>query len=72
MEDNSLTFTITKFEGKFAILNNQTFGELKWPIKKMPDLVEVGHTIVLGVLTNLNKSELSDKQLKSLLDELIN
>ena len=71
MIENALNFKIIRFEDKFAILVNEHFGEIKWPIKKLPESIQLNNEITLGVIEG-NLENLQDEKLKMLLEELIN
>jgi hypothetical protein len=69
----SLEFTVINFEHKFAILENNTFGKINWPIKKLPDEIEIGSKIYLSA--SINQPENQNKEstdIKKLLEEIIN
>ena len=38
---NHLNVTVKRFEGKFAVLQSDDQQELRWPIKQLPDEVQV-------------------------------
>jgi hypothetical protein len=74
MHENSIQYTVLKFENKFAVLHNDLFGEIKWPIKKLPDQIEIGDQINL-IASNQEipepKTSYHNQDIKNLLQELI-
>jgi hypothetical protein len=74
MENNSIQYTVIDFQNKFAILTNAIFGEIKWPIKKLPDNIEIGQTVTIGANQANQKSDEAkyhNQDIKNLLQELI-
>ena len=70
----SLQFTITEFNHKFAVLYNSKYNlKINWPIKELSHDIEVGHTINLSqVFPEPKNQDKNETELKKLLEELIN
>lgn len=68
-----LEFTVINFENKYAILQNQIFGKINWPIKKLPEEVEIGSTVFLSAsLESPTQDSSQNLNIKKLLEEIIN
>jgi hypothetical protein len=65
-----LEFNVLKFENKFAILENAIYGKINWPIKRLPDEINIGAKVYLTA--QLNEPNNKNTNLKQLLEELIN
>lgn len=65
-----LQYQIEKFEGENAVLKNHDplLGEIKWPIRKLPEKSEIGQSVTLQVDT----SEGSYEIMRKLLQEIMN
>lgn len=67
-----LTFTFKRFEGRHAILDNELTGEIKWPIKHLPDHVNPNDKVRLKLLSDQMEEEENLLALKKTLEELVN
>lgn len=63
---------LEKFEERYAILRSPLGFEYRWPIKHLPDNIQIGETIFLSIKTeNMLKDE-QYKNMRDLLTEMIN
>lgn len=69
-EQFGLSFILQNFEGKNAVLlsTDPEIGIVKWPIRKLPDYVKEGDTVILKV----EDAEEQYKLKRKLLEELVN
>lgn len=65
-------FILRKFQDRNAVLYNESTGEIFWPIKKLPDNLEVGETITLRLVTAESVEQEHSEILKKVLEEIIN
>lgn len=68
----SITAKLEKFEGEFAVLTNEVIGEFKWPIRKLPEGLNLGEEIVIKLNTKEIAQEEQYARMRKLLEELIN
>lgn len=71
-ENFELTFVFRRFEGRHAILENDLTGEIKWPIKHLPDHVNPNDKIRLKLISDKMEQEENLLALKKTLEELVN
>jgi len=70
MEYN-LNVTIKKFEGTFAILKTKDKQEIKWPIKNLPDDIEVGKEVRLVLSSEKTDKESKEKLARAVLNSIL-
>lgn len=68
----SIQATLERFEDKFAVLKNETYGEFRWPVKNLPEDLQIGETILIKISTQKLEQEEKFEQMRRLLEELIN
>jgi hypothetical protein len=72
IENYELTFTFKRYEERFAILENELTGEIKWPIKYLPEHVNPNDQIRLKLISNQIEKEENLQALKQTLEDLVN
>lgn len=68
----SIQAVLERFEERFAVLRNESIGELRWPIKNLPEGVAIGNTVVLKISTKKSEDDEKYARMRKLLEELIN
>lgn len=68
----SLPAVLKRFEDRFAVLQNESVGEIKWPIKNLPENVQIGGTVTLKISTQKVEEDEKYARMRKLLEELIN
>ena len=70
----SLEFTVTSFQDKYAVLKNQSsdLKELFWPIRRLPENINVGDKIILKAVTIDHEKDAEYERMRKLLEELVN
>jgi hypothetical protein len=71
-ENFELTFTFKRFEGRHAILDNELTGEIKWPIKHLPEDVNPNDKVRLKLVSDKMEEAENLLALKKTLEELVN
>lgn len=69
---HQLKVTVKKFEGKFAVLETSERLCFSWPIKDLPDDVEVGTRIRLIAATSRTDEQEREQLAKAVLNAIIN
>ena len=67
-----ITFTLERFEDRSAVLRNSESGELRWPIKNLPEQVRIGDSVVVKISTQKTEEDEKYARMRKLLEELIN
>ena len=71
-ENFELEFIFKRFEERHAILENELTGEIRWPIKHLPEELQPNDKIHLKMLTARSKTNEQTQALKQTLEELLN
>ncbi|MBI2463940.1 hypothetical protein HYV57_03205 [Candidatus Peregrinibacteria bacterium] len=64
--------TLEKFEERYAILRSPHGFEYRWPIKNLPESIQIGETIFLTLKTDNMLKDQQYKNMRELLTEMIN
>lgn len=76
MNEFNLTFLLDRFEERYAVLRNENTGEVRWPIRLIPEYVKIGDEITMQLIDKKLASSQSEdekyKLMQRLLEELIN
>lgn len=70
--NNELEFTFRRFEERSAILYNEQTGEIKWPIKNLPDDLKPNDKAKIRIVSPAIEHAEQVEELKKTLEELIN
>ncbi len=65
-------FILKKFQDRNAVLYNESTGNILWPIKKLPDYLEIGDQVTLRLVTEESIEQEHSEILKKVLEEIIN
>ena len=70
----SLDCHVEKFDGKYAVLKNSDpdLGEIRWPIHKLPEKIEIGHPVSIQISNEKIQEEEQYKIMRTLFEDLIN
>lgn len=71
-EPSPLTAKLERFEERFAVLSNELLGEFRWPIRNLPQRIEVGEMVQFKIATPKVEEEEKYARMRRLLEELIN
>lgn len=71
-DPHSIQANLERFEERFAVLQNENYGEFRWPIKNLPEDARIGQTIVISVSAQKSEDEEKYALMRKLLEELIN
>ncbi len=71
-QDFNITFILSGFEERNAVLVSETAGNILWPIRLLPEEIKVGDPVTLRVLTQKQNDEEKYASMRRLLEELIN
>ena len=66
-----LPVMLARFEERFAVLVHEE-SEIRWPIRYLPDSINIGDTVTLKLLTKQQADEEKYVRMRRLLEELIN
>lgn len=67
----SIEGKIEKFEDKMAVIKTADGQELRWPIKNLPEDIEVGSPVRLVLSTTQTIAEERDKIAKNILNQIL-
>lgn len=67
-----LNFLLERFEERNAILRNEAVGEIRWPIRLLPEELKVGDSVMLKLATPKQNEQEKYKLMRRLLEEIIN
>ncbi len=67
-----LEFTFKRFEDRYAILDNEATGEIRWPIVDLPEDVNPNDKIKLKLITEQIQHNENLNDLKKTLEGLVN
>ena len=67
----SLEGTVEKFEDKMAVIKIMGGQELRWPIKQLPEDIEVGSSLRLTLSTAKTMNEEREKIAKTILNQIL-
>lgn len=62
---------IESFEGKFALIKTEDKQKLLWPIKNLPDDIQVGSLVRLVISTAKTDEEERERVAKTMLNEIL-
>lgn len=62
---------IESFEGKFALIKTEDKQKLLWPIKNLPDDIQVGSLVRLVISTSKTDEEERERVAKTMLNEIL-
>lgn len=68
----SIQAKLERFEERFAVLQNETFGEFRWPIKLLPEDIQIGESIIIKASAAKSEEKNKYAKMRKLLEELIN
>ena len=68
----ALQLLLVRFEDRFAVLSHESAGEVRWPIKNLPDDVKPGDIVTLRVASPRAEEEEKYATMRKLLEDLIN
>lgn len=68
----TLKAVLQRFEGRKAILFSEILGEIAWPIRNLPDDVQVGDWVTLKISSSKTKTDEKLDKMRQLLEELVN
>jgi hypothetical protein len=70
-EKNSITFTVDRFEGGYAVLRDDRQLEINWPKKNLPREAKEGSVVILKVYTDEEEKINRQKTARDLLREIL-
>ncbi len=68
----ALIATLTRYDDRYGVFQNDTAPEFRWPIKNLPDDVKPGDSITFTAATQKNQEEKQYTRMRQLLEEMIN
>ncbi|MFA6521393.1 MAG: DUF3006 family protein [Candidatus Gracilibacteria bacterium] len=76
IDANTLYSKLTRFEERYAVLVAEDGSEIRWPIKNLPDQIQIGDSVELKINTKkIAEAQVEDEKyanMRKLLEELIN
>jgi len=70
--DYNLEFTLSRFEERMAIIYNDIIGEIKWPIKNLPEDLQIDDNFTLKAISPESQEQEQVHALQQTLELLIN
>lgn len=70
--DYKLEFTLSRFEERMAVIYNDTIGEIKWPIKNLPEDLNIDDKFHLKAISPESQEQEQVHALQQTLELLIN
>mgnify|MGYP001561701106 CR=1 FL=1 len=67
-----LTANIIGFDGMYAVLNIPEAPDMRWPIRHLPEGVDVGSPVQIKMITAKTENEEKFERMRKVLEELIN
>ncbi|OGY43355.1 MAG: hypothetical protein A2731_00655 [Candidatus Buchananbacteria bacterium RIFCSPHIGHO2_01_FULL_39_8] len=71
LENYSLEGVIDRFEDKMAVIITKDGQKLLWPIKNLPDDVEIGRMVRIVLSTDKTQVEEREKIAKTILNKIL-
>lgn len=68
----SLPAKLDRFEERYAVLQNEETGEIRWPIARMPAELQAGDDVEVSVQSKETKNNQQYENMRQLLEDLIN
>lgn len=72
MDDSNIQFILDRFEERYAVLRHELHGEIRWPIKYLPETTRIGEPIMVCAFTEQQQKDQQYDKMRRLLEELIN
>jgi len=70
--DYTLSFTLIRFEQRIAVIYNDTIGEIQWPIKNLPEDLQIDDKFTLKAISPESQEQEQVHALQQTLELLIN